>query len=196
MSSRLASHSLSLSTQRRVGPSRWLSLAGEARVSARARGILEALPWRQAEARPSNGTSKARYAFGGAGGVQMSRKLHRFPHCWPTLVSDTCLVLGGCVLIFSVLYLINWIVMIGYSYCLLRSFWSFLDSWCCANVLCTRHEGLFFRHPPPPRSKHPHKTPNRAQPAPPQPERHPRQGGWGEQDQPRAAGLFFGKGPK
>ena len=181
MSSRLASHSLSLSTQRRVGPSRWLSLAGEARVSARARGILEALPWRQAEARPSNGTSKARYAFGGAGGVQMSRKLHRFPHCWPTLVSDTCLVLGGCVLIFSVLYLINWIVMIGYSYRLTCGLFGLsCDScWCCANVLCTRHEGLFFRHPPPPRSKHPQKTPNRAQPAPPQPERHPRHRGGG-----------------
>ena len=139
MSNRLASHSLSLSTQRRVGPSRWLSLAGEARVSARARGILEALPWRQAEARPSNGTSKARYAFGGAGGVQMSRKLHRFPHCWPTLVSDTCLVLGGCVLIFSVLYLINGIVMIGYWLLLRSRLRSLFGLWTLVLCQCAVH---------------------------------------------------------
>ena len=69
------------------GPSRWLSLAGEARGSARARGILEALPWRQAEARPSYGTSKARYAFVRAPAVCESRKLQTIsptPHCWPT----------------------------------------------------------------------------------------------------------------
>ena len=82
------------------GPSRWLSLAGEARGSARARGILEALPWRQAEARPSNGTSKARYAFVGAGGVRVSQTPNYLPD--PPLLANlgcrTCLV-GGCVLL-------------------------------------------------------------------------------------------------
>ena len=196
MSSRLASHSLSLSTQRRVGPSRWLSLAGEARVSARARGILEALPWRQAEARPSNGTSKGALRF---------RRRRRCANVSQTPSIPPLLANLGVGYMLGLRWLRSYILCV-ISYKLDSNDWIFIwliavflvfGLWCCANVLCTRHEGLFFRHPPPPRSKHPQKTPNRAQPAPPQPERHPRQGGWAvSRTGSRAAGLFFGKGPK
>ena len=217
MSSRLASHSLSLSTQRRVGPSRWLSLAGEARVSARARGILEALPWRQAEARPSNGTSKGALRFRrrrrcanvsqtpsippllanlGVGYMLGLRWLRSYILCVISykLDSNDWILSLSCAVFRSFHVCALWV----FAFALLRfwhAFWS-LD-FGAVPMCCARDMKDFFLDTPRPRSKHPQKTPNRAQPAPPQPERHPRQGGWAvSRTGSRAAGLFFGKGPK
>ena len=197
MSSRLASHSMSLSTQRRVGPSRWLSLAGEARVSARARGILEALPWRQAEARPSNGTSKGALRF---------RRRRRCANVSQTPSIPPLLANLGVGYMLGLRWLRSYILCV-ISYKLDSNDWIFIFAYCglfglswtrgAVPMCCARDMKDFFLDTPRPRSKHPQKTPNRAQPAPPQPERHPRQGGWAvSRTGNRAAGLFFGKGPK
>ena len=68
---------------------------------------------------------------------------------------------------------------------------------CCANVLCTRHEGLFFRHPPPPveaSTENPEPCPTRT----PTTGAAPSSGGVGgrEQDREPRGGVVFWQGPK
>ena len=92
------------------------------------------------------------------------------------------------------------LIVCGLSVGLLLRFWHAFWSldFGAVPMCCARDMKDFFLDTPRPRSKHPQKTPNRAQPAPPQPERHPRQGGWAvsEQDREPRGGVVFWQGPK